>query len=67
MLPPVLPVTPRAWDPRSLQSMLDGPLYFEAKWLYGRSVAIDRLERSQKRIYITLYLCSLKYKHIFIA
>ena len=21
---------PRAWDPRSQQSMLDGPLYFEA-------------------------------------
>ena len=24
---------PRTWDPRSLQPILDGPLYFEAKWL----------------------------------
>ena len=42
-----------AWDPRSLQPMLDGPLYFDAKWLNGRSVAIDRplcsLQRSNLR------------------
>ena len=24
--------TPRAWDPLYLQSILDGPLYFEAKY-----------------------------------
>ena len=34
--------TLRAWGPFSLQSMLDGPLYFGAKWLNGRSVATDR-------------------------
>ena len=34
--------TPRAWDPRSLQSMLNDPLYFETKGLNCRSIAIDR-------------------------
>ena len=34
--------TPRAWDPRTLQSILDGPLYFEAKGLNGRNVATER-------------------------
>ena len=35
--------TPRAWDPRFLQSILDGPLYIEAKWLNVWSVAsLDR-------------------------
>ena len=41
---------PRAWDPRSQYSMLDGPLYFEAKLFNRRNVAIDRpLSRSQDK------------------
>ena len=33
---------PRAWDTSSLQSILDGLLFFETKWLNGRNVAFDR-------------------------
>ena len=41
--------TPRAWDRRSHQSMLNGPLYFEAKWLSGRCVAIDHPHVQHKK------------------
>ena len=42
--------TSRAWDPRSLSSMLSGPLHIEAKWLNCRCVAIDcPLGRSQHK------------------
>ena len=45
------PDTPRAWDPRSLQPVLNSALYIETKCHKSRGVAIDPpLSRSQNKI-----------------
>ena len=48
----------RAWNPRSLQSILDGALYFEAKWLNGEKQivynSIDDTHLERKILYHAL-------------